>query len=39
MIIIVEHWFILGPIPALTLHDYHGGTLVYIKPYIRKNIT
>ena len=39
MIIIVEHWFILGPIPAFTLHDYHGETPVYIKPYTRINIT
>ena len=38
MIIMVEHWLILSPIPVLTLHDSHGGTLAYIKPYTRKNI-
>ena len=39
MIIMDEHWFILSPIPAFTLHDSHGGTLVYIKPYTCINIT
>ena len=39
MIIMDEHWFILSPIPGKTLHDHHGGTLVYIKPYTRINIT
>ena len=39
MIIMEEHWLILSPVPALTLHDYHGGTLAYIKPYTRINIT
>ena len=39
MILMAEHWSILSPIPALTLHDYHGETLVYIKPYTRINIT
>ena len=39
MIIMAEHWFVLSPVPGKTLHDYHGGTLVYIKPYTRIYIT
>ena len=39
MILMAEHWLILSHIPALTLHDSHGGTLAYIRPCTRINFT